>query len=244
MLNLFTQTFHALAYVFILGTTRNVTNDWILAIVGITFLFKADEILKNILGMDGSATVQSPAASMAKAAVAVGVVNKVANLTQDTASKLVEGHRLMRESRTMGYKGFVGFKNKETRNEIRDNGVDLSFGAMAALQSQNTPKPPEEPLVLNPDTLGDGGDIGDDNADLIAGLMADAADANLYDDGSDNLTEAMGVVLDNPGSPDMARAYERQGLTDDGDKSAKQVAKVAAETQKEIMNLDTNDPNY
>ena len=62
LLNIFIQTFHAIIYVFALGVTfeaSEVANDWILMIIGVSFLFKGEEIIKKIFGYKSSDTVDS-----------------------------------------------------------------------------------------------------------------------------------------------------------------------------------------
>ena len=63
--------------------------------------------------------------------------------------------------------------------------------------------------------------IGTKDANQIAYMWIDKAegsdrspayDADIYEDGSDNLTLAMGIIMDNPGDPDLAKAYERKGM--------------------------------
>lgn len=68
-LNIFIQSFHAIIYVFALGVTfeaGQVANDWILMIIGVSFLFKGEEIIKKIFGYSSSNTVDSLTTTAAK----------------------------------------------------------------------------------------------------------------------------------------------------------------------------------
>lgn len=62
MVNIFIQSMHAIAYVFVLGATYTdgqYSGDWLLSIVGISFMFKFEDILKKIIGQTGQGTVKS-----------------------------------------------------------------------------------------------------------------------------------------------------------------------------------------
>lgn len=55
--NVFTQSIHAIVYVFVIGATYvggSYGGDWLLSIIGISFLFKCEEILKKIIGQEAS----------------------------------------------------------------------------------------------------------------------------------------------------------------------------------------------
>lgn len=57
MINIFIQSIHALIYVFVMGAvyaSGEYSGDWLLAIIGITFLFKGEQILKKIIGQEGT----------------------------------------------------------------------------------------------------------------------------------------------------------------------------------------------
>ena len=65
-LNIFLQTFHAIIYVFAINASfvGGKTNDWIIMILGVSFLFKGEEIIKGLFGQksDTAASLASSAA--------------------------------------------------------------------------------------------------------------------------------------------------------------------------------------
>lgn len=100
LLNVFAQTFHAIVYVFVCATiysaggldvtgTTNVGGigvDSILIMVGVTFLFKGEEIIRQIFGQISSAGTMrnlgdSAAATFAKFKLAEGAIKGVADFT-------------------------------------------------------------------------------------------------------------------------------------------------------------------
>lgn len=88
ILNIFTQTIHAIIYVFVIGATYSggaYSNDWLLSIIGITFLFKGEQILKSIMGQKGD-TVKN-LAETAKRTVATITAAKV--VTKNLADNVV-----------------------------------------------------------------------------------------------------------------------------------------------------------
>ncbi len=82
ILNVFIQSFHAIVYMFVIGTVYSSQDasgsyDYILVIMGVTFLFTGEEIVKKIFSQDSpGGTVSSLASTagkmMAAAAVAKG----------------------------------------------------------------------------------------------------------------------------------------------------------------------------
>ena len=241
-LNIFTQTFHALAYIFVMAATAVSKEDWILALVGVTFLFKAEEVIKNILGLGGSATVKSPAASMAKAAVAIGAVNKITNTMSSTAEKVVTGSRYMREARTMGYKSFTGIHTKENRDKIRENNVEERFNALSG-----------SPLYSNKYNPGDGaGELTsaavsgptEDQAEQMGEILGDADVATFSESGDDALTMTMMAVMNNPSNENLAKQLEKQGLSTNGKASLAVVAAATTEFQNSMLKLDPESADY
>ena len=56
MLNVIVQAFHAIIYVFCLGVSKSAGgNDWLLMIVGVTFIFNLEPIIKSIFGQTSKA---------------------------------------------------------------------------------------------------------------------------------------------------------------------------------------------
>lgn len=102
ILNIFMQCIHAVVYVFVMsvaftGTTYN--NDWVLTIVGITFLFKGEEILRTILGQSGGETAKSMKQTAAKAAATIAVTQTISNKLSSGASKATGAVRAERQAR-------------------------------------------------------------------------------------------------------------------------------------------------
>lgn len=61
MTNIFVQSIHALVYVFVVGAVYeggSYSGDWLLMIIGISFLFQGEQILKKIIGLEAE-TVKS-----------------------------------------------------------------------------------------------------------------------------------------------------------------------------------------
>lgn len=102
VLNVFIQCIHAVVYVFVMsvaftGTTYN--NDWVLTIVGITFLFKGEEILRTILGQSGGETAKSMKETAAKAAATIAVTQTISNKLSSGASKATGAVRAERQAK-------------------------------------------------------------------------------------------------------------------------------------------------
>lgn len=105
LINIFIQSIHAIIYSFAVSTSLQAgenSSDWILMIVGVTFLFNGEEILKKILGQ-GSEMTPSFAKSAAKTVATVGVakaaVGKVADNVIGAGSHLGKAVTAFRESR-------------------------------------------------------------------------------------------------------------------------------------------------
>ena len=97
VLNVVLQTFHALNYtvvmslIFAVGDTGNDGNaNYILILVGITYIAKGEDILRHIFGQDKSAggTVKSAAESMLKASAAVSVAKKLGKGAKNTKKRI------------------------------------------------------------------------------------------------------------------------------------------------------------
>lgn len=87
ILNVLIQSFHAVVYVFVCGTvyaTYDVTTgfDFILVIIGVTFMFTGEEIIKKIFSQESpagaSSSLKDTAGQIAKTAIAVKAVKAVA----------------------------------------------------------------------------------------------------------------------------------------------------------------------
>lgn len=108
ILNVFVQTFHAIVYVFVCTTVYSASGvhsstgyDFILIIVGVTFLFKGEEIIRQIFGQVSKAGTmnslsQSAAATFAKFKIAEKMIKGAADYTvgeKSVANKLSRGAR-------------------------------------------------------------------------------------------------------------------------------------------------------
>lgn len=84
MLNVFVQTFHAIVYVFVCSTIYSASGivpggagfDFILIIVGVTFLFKGEEIIRKIFGQDSTTTMNNLSGSAAATFAKFKIVEK------------------------------------------------------------------------------------------------------------------------------------------------------------------------
>lgn len=86
VVNVIIQTFHAIIYVFCLGAAYagGTSGDWLLMIIGVTFLFKGEEIIKKIFGQAAPAgTVKSLAEVATSTVVAVATTRRVASNIKD-----------------------------------------------------------------------------------------------------------------------------------------------------------------
>ena len=105
MLNIFVQSFHAIVYVFTCCTVYSAAGetdngfDYILIIIGVTFLNKGEDIIRRIFGqVSGAGTMSSlkdsTAATLAKVKIAQGAIKAVGDYTvgkKSVAQKLYKG---------------------------------------------------------------------------------------------------------------------------------------------------------
>ncbi len=77
LVNIFTQTIHAIIYLFVMAIATT-SSDWILGLVGIAFLFKGEELLKQLLGGTGSSApdLKSTAIKTSAALTAMSEITK------------------------------------------------------------------------------------------------------------------------------------------------------------------------
>lgn len=148
MLNVFVQSFHAIVYVFVCSTiyaasgTTAAGFDNILIIVGVTFLFKGEAIIRQIFGQVSSAGTmkslsQSAAATFAKLKIAQGAISTVGSYTVGEKSigrKLARG---VNNVRAIG-KRLDAFDVTATKDEEYNIGKRL-------------PNAPKEPAKDDPD---------------------------------------------------------------------------------------------
>ncbi len=92
-LNVFIQSFHAIVYLFVCNTVYSASTgnnyDFMLVIVGVTFLFTGEEIIKKIFSQESKAgTMGSLATTAAASLVAVQATKKlVSNVASNTVGK-------------------------------------------------------------------------------------------------------------------------------------------------------------
>lgn len=89
MINVFLQTFHALIYVFALNAcfAGGEQNDWLLMIIGVSFLFRGEEIIKGLFGQK-SDTAASLSSSALKTAAVFTAVRMGAEKLKDNATSI------------------------------------------------------------------------------------------------------------------------------------------------------------
>lgn len=100
VINVVLQTFHALNYIVVMGIVTSVGGldssntytkvNYILILVGITYIAKGEEILRHIFGQDNSkaGTVKSAAESMIQAKAIVDVTKKIGKSFKKTSTRL------------------------------------------------------------------------------------------------------------------------------------------------------------
>lgn len=123
LITIFVQSIHAIIYSFASATVLaagDSNNDWILMLVGVTFLFNGESILKKILGYDSQST-PSLADTAKKTAVAVTLTKKAVTSVTDNVigagSHLGKAIQYGREAKKLGLKSrlvnVIGQKPKE-----------------------------------------------------------------------------------------------------------------------------------
>lgn len=92
ILNVFIQSFHAIVYVFVCSTALTAATgdyDFILIIIGVTFLFTGEEIIKKIFSQESPAGTNQSLAKTAAKTMAVAAVGKkiVGGVTKSVVGK-------------------------------------------------------------------------------------------------------------------------------------------------------------
>ena len=245
---IFTQTFHAIAYVFVIGvaTAGSSSNDWLLSIIGITFLFKAEDIIKSLLGVGGTMTSTSPTTSLARAALTVGAVKTLANQASKTAGLVSEGVKDLKDAHNQGYTNpFAITAKQRERQEAR---IAQRHEILAQYEPGNRTVAPLEPTIsLSQSNLE--GDTNMEAADDAAEIIADAANQEVIGLDSnrateDALTQKASFVLDNTKNGLLAAALEEHGLTTNGKGSLKMLDGAAQELQYKAAGLDKSSKTY
>ena len=110
MTNIFIQSIHAVVYVFVVGATYSsgaYSGDWILTIMGISFLLQAENILKKIIGQEGETTRSlgdTAKRTMATVAATRTVARHIANNYIGAKSHLGRAMSYYREYRSENFK--------------------------------------------------------------------------------------------------------------------------------------------
>jgi len=113
MANIFVQSIHALVYVFVIGatyTSGTYSGDWLLTIMGISFLFQGEQILKKIIGLNGDSATSL--ADTAKRTIATVTAAKV--VTKNVADNVVGAKSHL--GRTVQYYRQYQTEKKTVRN--------------------------------------------------------------------------------------------------------------------------------
>ena len=146
ILNVFLQSFHAVNYTVIMSIISAVgkvgvgssSTNYVLMLVGITYIAKGEDILRKIFGQDKSVgTVDSAAKTVAKAAVALRVAGKVKSTVKkkkETLSKLndrrlqVSNMYLKHQEARLNEK-YAALGNSQNRNHSEDGTVTEDISA-------------------------------------------------------------------------------------------------------------------
>lgn len=131
----------------VVGTSTGLEYDFILIIVGITFLFKGEEIIRKIFGQESKAGTMK---SLASSAAATYSKLKLAESAIQTAGKYTFGEKAMPRRFTRGIKNIGAFSKK------LDNFDDRATSTQApniGLRLEGAPTPP--PNNASPNELQD-----------------------------------------------------------------------------------------
>lgn len=125
LITIFVQSIHAIIYSFASATVLaagDSNNDWILMLVGVTFLFNGESILKKILGYDSQSTpslVQTATKTAAAVTLTKKAVTSVTDNVVGAGSHLHKAWQYHREtvnySRKASLVNVIGQKPKEYR---------------------------------------------------------------------------------------------------------------------------------
>lgn len=141
LLNIFVQSFHAIAYVLIMSVVSclgsNPSEYWLVMLIALSFISKGDDILRAIFSLGGSqGTVKSIGASLGQVAAAKTIASGVKNIGQKTFGK-----------KSVLRKTFNKFQSvQDTRWEKRANRANKVAMEMAL---NNIPATSAPPTVLS-----------------------------------------------------------------------------------------------
>lgn len=191
LLNIFIQTFHAIIYVFALGVTfaaADEANDWILMIIGASFLFKGEEIIKKIFGYKSSDTVDSLVSTATKTFATYQVMKKGVLAVKDNF---------------IGKNSHLGKAIEARRNARTYEMMANNFDAFASEPTYNFPAArelPHAPAVMDSEAIQLGNDIQMINHFNVANpaALAMALDRvqNYYQNGGKYMTMLNDLKLD------------------------------------------------
>ncbi len=100
-INIFVQSIHAIVYVFVVGATYiggSYNGDWLLSIVGVSFLFQGEQILKKLLGQNGE-TVRSLADTASRTIATISATRAIGSQVGKGFSHIGSAWRYNRERR-------------------------------------------------------------------------------------------------------------------------------------------------
>ncbi len=238
MMNVFMQCFHAIVYVFVLSVVFagvGYGGDWLLTIVGITFLFKGEQILRSLLGQSGGETVKSVGETAARAMATIAVTQAISQKISNNFKAVPRAVRAEREARA-------------NRRIARDMKGEETRGRRFLNFITDTPNKsnPRWTSALNPRTggvvirLSGGGMPATDEglemlsaARIISDPIAEEATPQM-------LAQALDVVKKYEGStnPEVLEIRQQIPLSDD---QIKQMGQVQAAAATQLINADTLD---
>ena len=102
MMNIFMQVFHAIVYVFVIGvvySAQQMQGTWLLAIVGVTFLFKGEELLRSILQPGEAQTAPTLKQNAGKTIAAITVMGTLTDKLTDNIGHAASSVRFLRKAR-------------------------------------------------------------------------------------------------------------------------------------------------
>lgn len=144
LLNIFVQSFHAIAYVLIMGIVTSLGNDpkeyWLLMLIALSFISKGDDILRAIFSLSGS---QGTVKGIGQSLMQVAAVKTIASGVRNTASRTFGKNSLARKT----FNKFSKLDDKKW--EIRQNRAKEESHQIALAQFSAPPPVPQTVQPLN-----------------------------------------------------------------------------------------------
>lgn len=172
VINVVLQTFHALNYIVVMGIVTSVGGldgsdmytkaNYILILVGITYIAKGEEILRHIFGQDNSkaGTVKSAAESMIKAKAIVDITKKIGKSFKKTSTRfatmllkgraisdrhlMAQQHRIDEREDALANAGGLPLEAFYDFNRNGNNGGGISDGVRKSILSATGATSPAE----------------------------------------------------------------------------------------------------